>query len=194
MAESFDIQLAYAGVYGEALFSLAGERGEIERVRGELEELARLEQVEPDFAAFMTSAALDDDVRAASLERMLRGKLSDTLLNTLQVMNEHGRAGLVAALLRDFVVRQEAAAGQIEALATTAVPLDDAQRQAVAQTAQRVTGKAPVMKFQVDESLIGGLVLQIGDLRYDNSVRRQLHVAASRLRERSDRGLAIGAT
>ncbi len=193
MAESFDVQLAYARVYADALFELARQSDAVEQVRGELEELQRLAELEPEFAAFMTSAALDDDVRAAALDRMFRGKLAEITLSTLQVMNAHGRSGLLRALLRNFVLLQEQAANQVEVTAISAVALDEAQRQSVSQTAARVSGKTPVMTFQVDEALIGGLILQVGDVRYDNSIRRQLHVAAARLSERSERGLALGA-
>jgi F0F1-type ATP synthase delta subunit len=45
------------------------------------------------------------------------------------------------------------------------------------------------MEFVVEPELIGGLVMQIGDYRYDYSLRRQLQLARTRLRARGDRGL-----
>jgi F-type H+-transporting ATPase subunit delta len=123
---------------------------------------------------------------------MFRGRLSDLLLNTLLVMNDHGRVGMLSGLLRTFSVRQLQAAGQIEVVATSATELDDAARRQVASTAAEVSGKQPIIDWIVDPSLIGGLVLQIGDWRYDNSVRRQLRAAQRKLLQRSERGLEVG--
>lgn len=192
MAESLDKQIAVADAYAEALFALAQEKQCVAIVRHELEELVSLEQIEPSFAAFMSSAALDDDHRAAGLEKMFRGRISDEVLNTLLVMNERGRFGLTAALLRSFVIRHEAAEGQIEGTVTSAVELSDDLRKQAERTAAEISGKKPLLKFQVDPAILGGLVVQIGDWRYDNSVLRHLTAARRRLYERGQHGLPVG--
>lgn len=189
MAETFDEQLTLADVYAAALFALARESDTIAATRSELEELVKLTDVEPQFAEFMRSGAVDDDHRRESLERMFRGKLSDHVLNTLQVMNDHGRAALLAPLLRAFVLREGHAAGRIEVTATTAVELDTQQREEVRKLAAELSGKEPLVDYQVDPGVLGGLVLQIGDYRFDDSVRRHLQIAGGRLAERGDRGV-----
>src|SRR5262245_53518326 len=128
MAESFDKQLEVADVYAEALFELARDNGKIDEVRDELEELIKFIQEvdDPALRNFFISRALDDDVRERYLEKWFRGKISDLTLNTLLVMNANGRNGLLEALYRCFVLREQAAAGQVEALATSAVELSDA--------------------------------------------------------------------
>lgn len=188
MPDSLDKRLALADVYAQSLFELAHAQGLADEVRGELEQLAAAAETSPEVAAFWESVALDSDRRAELLERMFRGKLSDLTLNTLQVANANERVGMLKALLRCFVLRQEAAANQVEAVATSAVELDTAQRHAVIETAARLSGMTPLVDFRVDPTLLGGLILQIGDVRYDNSVRRHLSVAAGLLRERSERG------
>ena len=193
MPDSFKDQLQIADVYAAALFDLARETGQIETVRHELDELLKLEQASPEFAAFMSSAAIDADKRAAALENTLRGKLSDDVLNTLLVLNRHGRYGMTAALARCYVLRQEAAANQVEATVTSAVKLSREQQKEIAATVQRVSGKTPLVDYVVDPAVIGGLIVQVGDTRYDNSVRQKLAGARRRLAERSDRGLATQA-
>lgn len=188
MPDALDKQLDVADVYADALFGLAEKEGKIVDVRHELEELVKLAASEPDFTAFLTSSALDDDHRAAGLEKMFRGRLSDLTLNTLQIMNRNGRTDLFGALLKQYVVRLEAAANQLAVTVTSAVALDDQQQRSVTETAAHLSGKQPVVKYQVDPEIIGGLIIQMGDWRYDNSVRRQLNVARGQLRERSDRG------
>lgn len=191
MAITLDEQLQTAQVYAESLFALAQQAGAVDEVRSNLEELVRLMEIEPSLALFFESAALDDDYRAASLEKMFRGKLHDLTLNTLQVMNRNGRNGVLAGLLRGFVLAQEAAAGQVEAVATSAVELDANERSAVEATAAKLSGQKPLVQYRVDPGILGGLVLQIGDLRYDNSIRSKLTEAERRIFERGERGLNV---
>lgn len=192
MAETLDTQLELAEVYVAALFELAQKNGTVARVRSELEELARLAAVDRDFASFLVSRAVDSDRRREALERTLRGKLCDELLNTLLVLTRRDRPIHVAALLRAFVLREEAAAGQVEVTVVSAVELTPAERATIEKTAAEISGRKPVMEYVVDADILGGLILQIGDLRYDNSVRRQLEVAYRQMLERAERGLTVG--
>lgn len=190
--ESFDEQLAIASVYAKALFELANSDQSVDAVRTELDELKRLVTDDVAFANFMSSAAIDADKRSASLDTIFRGKLSDKTLNTLQVMNRHERGGLLVALQHAFVEIENAANNQIACVAKTALELDDAQKQAVQDVAAKVTGKQPLLTFEVDASILGGLVLEMGGWRYDNSLQRQLIEMKKRLFERGDRGLPVG--
>jgi F-type H+-transporting ATPase subunit delta len=192
MPETIAKDLTLAEVYAAALFALCEQAGTTDAVHGELEELVRLVETEPGLAAFFSSLAIGPDDREESLERMFRGRLSDLLLNTLQVMSRHGRLELFRPLLRAYVLRVQEARRQIEVQATSAIELDAAQKAEVHRVAQALSGKQPVIEYLVDPGLIGGLVLQIGDWRYDNSVRQHLHAARGRLSERGQRGLRSG--
>ncbi len=193
MAEPLEKQMAIADVYAAALFALAREAGTVDTVRGELEELVQLVERDPALAAFLSSSAIDAAQRRDSLERVLRGRVSDVLLSTLQVLNAHGRVHLLQPLLRSFVARQEEAAGQIEAVVTTAVELTAAQRADTEAVVSAVSGKKPLVEFVVDPEILGGLVLQMGGYRFDHSVRRHLYAARQQMAERSARGLDFAA-
>jgi F-type H+-transporting ATPase subunit delta len=192
VAESLDKQIAIADVYAEALFNLAREKKRVEEVRAELDELVKLEEIEPSFEAFMTSAALDDDYREAGLETMFRGKLSDDVLNTLLVMNEHGRYGMIEGLREAFARRQRDAANQVPGTVISAVELSPELKSQVERAAADISGKKPLLSFVVDPSILGGLIVQLGDWRYDNSVQRHLRFARRQMLERAQRGLPVG--
>lgn len=191
MAESTHELAAVSDVYASALFAMAQQQGIVLPVRGELEELVALAGRDAAFAAFLSSTSLDAERRAASLERMFRGSVSDVLLNTVLVMNRNGRSALLPHLLRRYVVRMEEAAGEVEVYVRSAVELDASQRDAITVTAASVSGRRPVVEYTVDPELIGGLVVEIGEVRYDHSVRRHLRVLHERLLDRSSRGLSL---
>src|SRR5262249_3317940 len=113
MATSLDIQLELAEVYARSLFELVEKAGSADRVGRELDQLTQLVDGQPELADFMSSAIIGEEQRAASLDRMFRGKLSDLVLNTLQIMNEHGRSEFVPALARQFAAMQLRAAEQV---------------------------------------------------------------------------------
>lgn len=192
MPGEFAEGFAVADVYAAALYALVAEAGRAAETREALQELIRLVEQEPAFGRFLRADVVDDDQRRDSLERMFRGRLSDELLNTLLVMNRHGRVGLLPELLRAFVLREERARGQIEVLATSAVKLDEPQRVEIERWAAEVSGQEPLIEYRVDPEIIGGLIVQIGDYRFDDSLRRHLQEAKDRLLERSSRGLATG--
>ncbi len=188
MAEKPEKGSDVAEVYAAALFALASEAKAADAVERELAELVRLTEQDAAFAAFLSSTAVDDDARERSLERVFRGRLSDVVVDTLQIMNHHGRAGLLHALWRAYILRMEDVRGQIEVVAMTAVELDKAQKAEVQKVVAELSGRQPLVTYVVDADVVGGLVLQIGDWRYDNSVRRHLRDAQQRLLERSNRG------
>jgi F-type H+-transporting ATPase subunit delta len=141
----FDQELRIADVYAEALFELAEEVGRVAEVRAELDELAKLFRRQPEFEKFMTSRALEAEGRAAGLEKMFRNRLSDVVLNTLLVMNQHGRCGLLPVLRRRYVRRQEDAANEIEVTVTSALDLSRAQKAEAVEIAASASGKKPVI-------------------------------------------------
>ncbi len=192
MPQEFDPALAIADVYAAALHSLASQQQLVDDLQAELDELADLLEHDEQIARFFSAESIKADERAKSLEQIFRGRIGDLVLNTLLVMNENGRVGLVPQLRRAFELRAEAARGQIEVTATSAVELDAPQRMAVAEVAARLAGKQPLVHYEVDAEIVGGLILEIGDQRYDNSLRRHLQLAHEKLTERSNRGLNIG--
>ncbi len=191
MAEALNKQREVTDRYADALFDLAREQSLIEAVRDELTELVHLERTEQAFADFLHSRALDDDYRAASLEKMLRGRISDLVLNTLQIMNRHGRSGYLTGLLESYIDRQNAAANQVVAHAVTAVALSAEEQESVRAITAEVSGKQPLMTFHVDPGVLGGLLLRVGDMRFDATVQWHLRETRRRLAEHGERGIEV---
>ncbi|MBK8915717.1 MAG: ATP synthase F1 subunit delta [Phycisphaerales bacterium] len=190
MAELIDKQLAAADGYAAALHELARSAGAAADTLEELDELCRLLVVEPDFALFMNSGALDADQRAAGLEKMLRGRVSDLTLNAVQVLCAHGRNDLLPALRERLRARIGDEARQARVTVRSAVPLEPSQREEISRVAEKLSGRTPVIQFVVQPEILGGLIVEFDDWRFDNSVRRHLQGAARVLEERGKRGFS----
>lgn len=189
MAQS-DQVLRIADVYAQALFQLARERGRIREIHAELDELLKLWNSEPDFVKFMSSPALETDAREKAMEDMFRGKLDNLVLNTLLVMNRHGRAGMFPALHRRYVLHKEEDANEVEVTVISARELSPEHRAMALQVAVTASGgMKPIADFRVDPEILGGLIVEVGSKRLDNSLRRHVSTLSEQLHERAQRGL-----
>ncbi len=193
MADTADKMRDVAGVYAAAMFDVARSRNQIAEVRDELDQLVALAADDPALTTILRSEAIDDDRRLEMLEKLFRGRITDTLLNTLLVANRKGRTGILWALAAEFARLQRVAANEVIVNVTSAAPLDDLQRTEVTALAAQLSGGRPLIDWRVEPALLGGLIVQIGDLRYDNSLRRHLEEVSDRLAERSESGLGVSA-
>ena len=165
--------------YAEAAFQIGREGGSLERWQRDLERLeAALDQ--PDLSALVVHPA----VPYASKERVLRrvvGDVSDEALNLVLLMIRRGHARVIARMVEGFAALVRRDRGIQLAEIRSALPLDDAQRAAIVERLVEVTGERVEINEVVDESLIGGVTVRIGDVLYDASVRTRLERLRARL-------------
>jgi F-type H+-transporting ATPase subunit delta len=174
-----------ADVYASALLETAQDRGQYEDLAAELADFIAYMDREPEFALFMTADTVDDEPRRESLEKLFRGRMNDLLLNLLQVLNNRRRMGILRAVARCVQLRVEARHHQREVTVRSAVPLSDTLREQVRRVVGEYIGREALLIEQLEPELIGGLVLQIGDVQVDASVDSKLRIMLKRLMERA---------
>jgi F-type H+-transporting ATPase subunit delta len=177
--------MSLADVYADALLQAAEEKSQSETVAVELAELIAFMDGEPDFGQFLTAESVDDEPRRVTLEKLFRGRMSDPLLNMLQVLNNRGRVGLVRAIARCVQLRMEQRHNQQEVTVESAMPLTDGLRDEIRTVVSERIGKEAILIEQVRPELIGGLVLRLGDLQVDASVTTRLEMMQKRLAVRA---------
>ena len=192
--KSSEQEIAISRVYARALLALAEETDAVDSVRDELDELLALISRDEDFSRFLTSPLVDSEERRESLERMFRGRMSDLLLDTLQVMNQKGRSGLIPALAETYRHEIEVLRGEVRVHVRSAIELSDAQREQLSSAVAELTNKKPTLIESVDDELIGGVVLRIGDQRIDTSVASQLRDLEQQMVGRLSQELLSGNT
>jgi len=184
--------LAIARVYSEAILQLAQTSGEVDTVLAEINDLADLFARDEAFRAFATNPTVDMEPRKATLETLFRGRYSDLFVDALQVLNEKGRLGLISALAETFRLGHETLTGRVQVFVQSATPLNDELREQVRAVAHRQTGKQADLVEEVDETLIGGLVMRIGDVKFDASVASKLKSLGRTLFDRAAREIHGG--
>lgn len=192
MAGFSDQAAAVAAVYAAAMLGLGERRGEADDLRAELDELARFADRDRGFAAFLANPRIDAEDRAASLERMFRGRASDLLADALQVIHRKGRIALVPAIAAAYAERHDVLRGVIEVQVTSARPLDDDQRRRLEAAIRAKTGRRPRLAERVDPELLGGLVVRIGDEKVDGSIATRLEGLSQALLARASAEILSG--
>ncbi len=193
MANVEDQQGGVAQVYAEALLALAEERGVADQVLEELGDLAGLAARDRAFETFLASPLVEPEARARTFEKLLRGRASDLLVDALQVINRKGRLALLPEIANGYRQAHRRLRGRVQVFVASAVPLTEPLRAKLSAAAARYTGKTPELVLSVDPSLLGGMVVRVGDERIDSSVKTRLRDLSGALLRRASQEVQSGA-
>jgi F-type H+-transporting ATPase subunit delta len=185
MATVDDRDLAVGRIYGKAMLDLAEQQGEADALLDELGELVKYLDAHPEFENFLATPLVEEDERAAALEKIFRGRASDLLVDSLQVINRKGRLGLLRAVAEAYKLEYRDLRGIVDVTVRTAVPLTDAQRARLDEAMARFTGKKPLLTERVDPSILGGLVIEAAGQKIDTSVATRLRELSAALERRA---------
>jgi F-type H+-transporting ATPase subunit delta len=164
--------------YAEAILDLATAEQAVDAHRGSLESLAA------GISAQAIRALRDPSVpvkqRLAAIEAVAKGQ-PNAIRSVLLLLEQRDRIALLPDIAQAYGELVDRRAGIVKAKITTAVALDDTQRRAFVDRLEKSSGHTLKATFAVDESLIGGAVIQLGDHQVDTSIRAQLNALRQRL-------------
>ena len=178
-------EIAVARIYARSAYALADEQGAAESLHDELEEFVKQLDKEPALERFLSSPLVETGERKQMLDRLFEGHMSEILLDTLQVMNKKGRSGLVRALSEAYREEFEDRTGRVTVSVRTAVALTENLRQRLLEATSRFTGREASLMETVDGSLIGGMILLVGDRKIDSSVAKDLRQLETQFLDRA---------
>jgi F-type H+-transporting ATPase subunit delta len=139
----------------------------------------------PDLESILLSGIVPDSQKVDLIARVLSGRASELFNSFLRVLAKHGRLELLQLILEESQRLHEQRSGRGRVTLTAARALSDAARDAIYSSLNAALPFDPVLETRTDPSLLGGLVIRIGDTVYDSSVRTRLKQLRARLRERN---------
>jgi F-type H+-transporting ATPase subunit delta len=170
--------------YAEALIGAAEKEGGVERLLEELDEIEKdVLKAFPRFAELLASPRVSTAHKDRALTDVFGKGASSLVLRFLRVLNRHERAGLLSVVAREARAIWDRRNHRIPVHVRAAFPLDEKQLQTLRDRLAALTGATPVLLVSTDPDLIGGLVVQVGDHRYDASVKNRLAQLRQRLIE-----------
>jgi F-type H+-transporting ATPase subunit delta len=167
---SDDRTLAYAS----ALFGVARTEGNLAEVEDELFRFARTLDANDELRTTLTDAALPVSRRQQIVEDLLGGRANPVTVALLSMVVGAGRSRDLTTIIDELVRLSATEANKELAEVRSAVALTDDQKARLADALGKATGKVVELKVIIDESVLGGLVAQIGDTVIDGSVKTRL--------------------
>ncbi len=169
--------------YAEALLGASGDQAEAAVI--ELEEIhSDLLEHYPKFSEILASPTVSIAKKDRLLTETLGGRTLEPVIRFLRVLNRHGRLGMLPSVIRQARSTLDRRLNRKAVTVRSATPLDEAQQASLRDKLSAMIHASPVITLEVDPSLIGGLVVQVGDAVYDASVRNRLERLRGRLIER----------
>ncbi len=170
--------------YAKALFSLAVETKRVEAWAKSLEALREAVESSPDLRDVLSNPVYSREQRRPIVEKLAAAlKLDAEPANLLFLLGDRNRLGYLAAVVADFRDLADKHLGRVRARVTSAVKLDEAAAQAIADRLSQATQAKVLLERAVDPDILGGVVAEVGSLVYDGSVRAQLEHLRRQLKQ-----------
>ncbi len=184
VSDSASISSGIASRYAKAVFEIAQENQDLDKLESNLGDLS---------TALSESADLRDLIHSPVYSRETQGKaitaiaqkmgLIPAMQNVLSLMASKRRLFVVPAMIAQLRERIAEHKGEITADVTSATKLTDAQRTKLSETLKAQVGREVLINATVDESLIGGLVVKVGSKMIDTSIRSKLNSLQNIMKE-----------
>jgi F-type H+-transporting ATPase subunit delta len=161
--------------YARALFGLAVESDRVEAWATSLVSLKQVVDGSPDLQDVLSNPVYSRDQRRAIVEKLAAAlSLDPAPRNLLFLLGDRNRLSYLGAIVATFRELADEHLGRVRAKVTSAVALEEAAAQSIADKLSQATQAKVLLDRAVDPALLGGVVAQVGSLVYDGSVRTQL--------------------
>lgn len=176
---------AVARVYSKAFLDAAQSVGAEDALEEFTSFLDDVLSKNPQFEAILLSGIVRRDEKVELIDRVVAPHGSQMFTSFLRVLARHDRLELLPIILHESRIEHETRTGRGRVRVISAQPLSDASWQRLQQRLGASLPFEPILEAQTDPSLLGGLVIQVGDTVYDSSLRTRMRQLRGRLRERS---------
>lgn len=162
--------------YSDALFQVVAEDDEkkLSEVRDELVAVAKIFENCPDFIKLANTPTISLEEKQDILKEAFGGKVSECVFNFLMLLTEAGRLNYFGKIKKAFCAQYDEHFNIAEITVTSALPLNDEQRKKITVKMSELLGKTIVLNEKPDAELVGGIVVDYGDRRFDGSVKSKL--------------------
>ena len=172
------------GSYGEALFELALERNELDSIAEQVDVLAQSFAENPELLKLLNHPKISKEEKVSVIENIFKGRFSDDIVGFLVIITQKDRGAEIEAILNYFLAKVREYKKIGVARVVSAVELSADQKKRVEEKLlQQTSYESFEVEYSVDASLIGGMIIRIGDRVVDSSIRTKMDNMAKNLRK-----------
>lgn len=162
--------------YATALLSAAEEGSFLDQIVNELELIRETLENSRDLVHALRSPLVKGDKKIHILEEIFRDSIGEKMFLFLKLIARKKRAGLLPEIINEFQILLDEKRGIINIDVTSAATLSDEQVNRLVDRLGVYTGKKIRAKMSINEELIGGVSVKIGDTIFDGSISHQLQL------------------
>ncbi len=162
-----------ARVYAESLFEVAREHDKLDAIRDGLARFAEAVDENRDLQVFFFSPYFSSAEKREGISKSVNGA-EEELTNFLELLAEKHRMPAIFRIRRRFDELWAEENKRLEVRLTSAVELDKAVVNRVSKEIESQTDRTIDLTAEVDEEILGGLVLRVGNMVLDASLRSKL--------------------
>jgi F-type H+-transporting ATPase subunit delta len=162
-----------ARVYAEALFAAGEDKGKIDQLQEQLGQFADAVDGDRELQIFLFSPYLSSNEKVEGLKRAVTGAEPE-FTNFLELLIEKGRMPELFRIRRDFDELWKKAHQRLDVTVTSAIELDPGVVGKIGEEVERQTGEKVELTSRVDSEILGGIVLRVGNMVLDASIRTRL--------------------
>jgi F-type H+-transporting ATPase subunit delta len=159
--------------YAKASLDLAQDKKALEVLEADMRSIAQTLSESKELSDLLNSPVVKNSDKKNVLYEIFKGSNQITV-GLIDALTDNKRIGLLQQVAEKYLILNEDLKGQGVAFVTTAVPLTVDLEKKILEKVLQLTGKKVEVKSTIDEKIIGGFVLRVGDLQYDASIASKL--------------------
>jgi len=160
--------------YAKAILSLATDKKSAESVNNDMKLMANTMSENIELNDVLTNAVIKAEVKKAVLLKIFP-KLNSISTDLFDVLITNKRVDILPEIAIQYSVLFDAVNGKEKAKVTTAIPMSKELEAKVLDKVRELTNKEVTLENIVDESIIGGFILRVGDKQYNASISNKLN-------------------
>lgn len=160
--------------YGEALFALGLEGNSLDKINEDLNFIREVFAKTPEYAEFLQSPSIPKAERLKSVNETFTENISEYAVSFLSILCEKGRSMLFGECAEEFKKLYEESKNVSLARVYSTVPLSDEQKERLQKKLEKQSGHSVKMECFIDETLLGGVLIDMDGTQIDGTVKRRL--------------------
>ncbi|AUC82918.1 ATP synthase F1 subunit delta [Lacinutrix sp. Bg11-31] len=160
--------------YAKAVLSLAKDQKTTDVVNNDMKLIVNTVAQSKDLSDVLESPVVSDTIKKSALLEIFKG-INPLSVNAIDTLITNKRIAILPEVAKQYTVLFDQLNGTEVATVTTALPLTDDLKVKVLAKVKELTGKEVAVENIIDETILGGFILRVGDLQYDASITNQLN-------------------
>ena len=163
-----------ASRYAKSLIELAQEKNIVDEVFADMQLFSAVAEENRVFSVMLKNPIINHEKKRNVLRALFEKRMTDLTILSFDLITKKNRENILEEVAREFRIQYNNLKGLQVAEISTTIELDEKLRKSFTELVEEISGKKADLREVLDEDLVGGFVLKVGDYRLDQSIKSQL--------------------